>query len=270
VKSNTRYDIIHRYLLRFGEVAFYLGYNAMKNFFPMTQVQHAHTPCHAAASLLSAKSESDLLERVVCEAAGAVRRVVRQTGPARIPFRFSFVCLLNVCRIRPNTSMQPVARPVAAAPQVAVAVANEWGIVLEDSSVDDPSAASGGAALPEGLFYAFERAAQPAPSSQSLGGASAGATESVDDLMAQLQCDRQAKSKCSKIINLPKLEPVFCNFGDSDAGLDVWSGGLSQPANGVNITFETQRWLPQLEKSHMRRPGTGDEEIIEQKKSKQH
>ncbi len=26
------------YLLRFGEVAFYLGYNAMKNFFPMTQV----------------------------------------------------------------------------------------------------------------------------------------------------------------------------------------------------------------------------------------
>lgn len=160
----------------------------MKNFFPMTQVQRAHTPCHAAASLLSAKSESDLLERVVCAAAGAVRRVVRQTGPARIPFRFPFFCLLNVCGIRPNAWMQPVARcPVAAAPQVAVAEANEWGIVLEDSSVDDPSAASGGAALPEGLFYAFERAAQPAPSSQSLGGASAGATESVDDLMAQLQ-----------------------------------------------------------------------------------
>jgi hypothetical protein len=29
------------YLLRFGEVAFYLGYNAMKNFFPMTQVARA-------------------------------------------------------------------------------------------------------------------------------------------------------------------------------------------------------------------------------------
>jgi hypothetical protein len=83
--------------------------------------------------------------------------------------------------------MQPVARcAIAAAPQVAAAVANEWGIVLEDSSVDDPSAASGGAALPEGLFYAFERAAQPGPS-QSLGAAAAGATESVDDLMAQLQ-----------------------------------------------------------------------------------
>lgn len=84
--------------------------------------------------------------------------------------------------------IQPVARcavavPIAAAP----AAANEWGITLEDSSVDDPSAASGGAALPEGLFYAFERSAQPGTSSELSGVAVAGAAESVDDLMAKLQ-----------------------------------------------------------------------------------
>jgi hypothetical protein len=83
--------------------------------------------------------------------------------------------------------LQPAPRcAVAAALQAAPAAANEWGITLEDSSVDDPTAASGGAALPEGLFYAFERSAQ-ASSAAASGGAVAGAAESVDDLMAQLQ-----------------------------------------------------------------------------------
>jgi hypothetical protein len=84
--------------------------------------------------------------------------------------------------------VQPVVRCAAAVPTAAApAAANEWGITLEDSSVDDPSAASGGAALPEGLFYAFERSAQPGTSSESSGVAVAGAAETVEDLMSKLQ-----------------------------------------------------------------------------------
>ena len=88
-----------------------------------------------------------------------------------------------------NDHEQPIGRcAVAAAPPTAASVtANEWGITLEDSSVDDPSAASGGAALPEGLFYAFERSAQASSSAAFVSGDSAGVTESVDDLMAQLK-----------------------------------------------------------------------------------
>ena len=87
-----------------------------------------------------------------------------------------------------NNCLQPAPRcTVAAVPQAVPVAVNEWGITLEDSSIDDPSAASGGAALPEGLFYAFERSAQTSSSLATLGGASAGAEESVDDLMAQLQ-----------------------------------------------------------------------------------
>ena len=97
------------------------------------------------------------------------------------PFHFQMaVFFISRC-------IQPVLRsPVAPAPQAAPATANEWGITLEDSSVDDPSAASGGAALPEGLFYAFERPTQQT-SSESSGSAAAGGSESVADLMAQLQ-----------------------------------------------------------------------------------
>ena len=53
--------------------------------------------------------------------------------------------------------------------------------------MDDPSAASGGAALPEGLFYAFERSAQPGTSSETSGVAVAGAAETVEDLKSKLQ-----------------------------------------------------------------------------------
>jgi hypothetical protein len=61
------------YLLRFGEVAFYLGYNAMKNFFPMTQVPHftAHTRFRSHLRF-SAKSKPHLLQRLVRQTAGAV------------------------------------------------------------------------------------------------------------------------------------------------------------------------------------------------------
>jgi hypothetical protein len=110
----------------------------------------------------------------------------KQVG-RRTAFEILLPSFLLLCRAGHSQSRtQPVARcAVAAVAEIAPAAANEWGIVLEDSSVDDPSAASGGAALPEGLFYAFERSAQPA--SDVAGGAAAGATESVDDLMAQLQ-----------------------------------------------------------------------------------
>jgi hypothetical protein len=105
-----------------------------------------------------------------------------------IAFRNRRLKCHRVSHARSDDEWQPVARcAVAAAPQAAPAAANEWGITLEDSSIDDPSAASGGAALPEGLFYAFERASQPSASSESSGRAVAGAAESVDDLMAQLQ-----------------------------------------------------------------------------------
>ena len=75
----------------------------------------------------------------------------------------------NGCSIGPN----PVDVAKAAA---APAAANEWGITLEDSSVDDPSAASGGAVLPEGLFYAFERSAAQPSSSASASSPSGGST----------------------------------------------------------------------------------------------
>ena len=156
------------YLLRFGEVAFYLGYNAMKNFFPMTQVVHAYAP--TASNCFSS-------------------RYVQQKAN---PTCSSAWCLKQQAQFAEWSAKQPVVRaPVAAAPQAAPAAANEWGITLEDSSVDDPSAASGGAVLPEGLFYAFERsAAQPsssASSSSPSGGSAAGAGDSVEDLMAALK-----------------------------------------------------------------------------------
>jgi hypothetical protein len=79
--------------------------------------------------------------------------------------------------------VQPVVRCAAAVPTAASpAAANEWEITLENSSVDDPAAASGGAALLEGLFYAFVRSAQPGSSSESAGVAMAGAAETVEDL----------------------------------------------------------------------------------------
>ena len=105
---------------------------------------------------------------------------------------FIALVLFHTVALRAYIVVQPAVRaPVAAAPQVAPAAANEWGITLEDSSVDDASAASGGAVLPEGLFYAFERsAAQPsssASSSSPSGGSAAGAGDSVEDLMAALK-----------------------------------------------------------------------------------
>ena len=155
------------YLLRFGEVAFYLGYNAMKNFFPMTQVVHAYAP--TASNCFSS-------------------RYVQQKAN---PTCSSAWCLKQQAQFAEWSAKQVVRAPVAAAPQAAPAAANEWGITLEDSSVDDPSAASGGAVLPEGLFYAFERsAAQPsssASSSSPSGGSAAGSGDSVEDLMAALK-----------------------------------------------------------------------------------
>jgi hypothetical protein len=104
---------------------------------------------------------------------------------------FIALVLFHTVALRAYIVVQPAVRaPVAAAPQVAPAAANEWGITLEDSSVDDASAASGGAVLPEGLFYAFERSAlhaSSASSSSASGGSAAGAGESVEDLMAALK-----------------------------------------------------------------------------------
>lgn len=112
----------------------------------------------------------------------------RNRSAVALPFEPSDCFIVVLSCARSDDETQPVARcAVATAPQAVPAAANEWGITLEDSSVDDPSAASGGAALPEGLFYAFERSTQPSSSAQSSGGAAAGAAESVDDLMAQLQ-----------------------------------------------------------------------------------
>jgi hypothetical protein len=181
------------YLLRFGEVAFYLGYNAMKNFFPMTQVALRHPLYFCAFShLLRSQQKAN----PTCSSAWCVRqqaqfaewaaKQVRSAFAHRNLELFYYNSLYTLSSA--NNYMQPAPRcEVATVLQAAPVAANEWGITLEDSSIDDPTAASGGAALPEGLFYAFERSAQTSIACAISGGALAGAKESVDDLMAQLQ-----------------------------------------------------------------------------------
>ena len=90
----SKCNILRMYLLRFGEVAFYLGYNAMKNFFPMTQV----AACARAAAVLllftphAAKGKPNVLQRVVPEAAATVCRMERQAGVLQLRLhRSSFI-----------------------------------------------------------------------------------------------------------------------------------------------------------------------------------
>jgi hypothetical protein len=87
------------YLLRFGEVAFYLGYNAMKNFFPMTQVTPLRPRSHLASSRLCCFQQK---ANPTCSSAWCVRQqaqfaewTAKQVGiritPSNTAFDINFI-----------------------------------------------------------------------------------------------------------------------------------------------------------------------------------
>uniref|UniRef100_A0A7S0TRU7 Ubiquitin-like modifier-activating enzyme 5 n=1 Tax=Hemiselmis andersenii TaxID=464988 RepID=A0A7S0TRU7_HEMAN len=152
-----------KYLLEFGDVAEYLGYNAMKNFFPAY----------------------GLFPNPQCEDGNCCKNQVKYKewlsksngGTTGTP---------PVMGWEAKAEPAPVAED--SGPQE-----NEWGITLEDDDGGEPSAPAGGGAaaapagqaqLPEGVSFAYEADSRPKEGEETV---QVDAGADLDDLQAMLK-----------------------------------------------------------------------------------
>ncbi len=144
-----------KHLLRFGHVSHYLGYSALKDFFPTMEIRASPGCANALCRARQGEWAAGAAERGAAAAVAAAAAAAAETAP--------------------------------------VHEENEWGIEVEAEAAQEGGSGAGPAAesaassaLPEGLRFEHERAEAPRAELAAAGAAAAADGASLDDLMARL------------------------------------------------------------------------------------